>query len=398
MLTAAATALTRTDDTAGVVLVGGSVTLLGWILASLWLVGVLFVDTAIAVAAPIALAPSLVARGYFVRVTRGAIQQERSGGAAGAPSLVDWGELVRDGVKSAVLSAALLAPLGGGLAVVGGAIAALVAGPVDPGSTAAAVESALGPNGPAAVAVVAVGLVAALVGAYLLAFAYLRPAALAAFAASGRLRDGLNPRTVVGVAATGPYATGWTLAVGALAVGYAVAAPTVPLVGGVALAFLARVVAHGLYGRGAADALTSEETESEAQAAVRTDRDAARSGSRTVRRADATRGAEATRGADAARVAAATEKVERARDDPPAPIVSGDGGQPVRSEPPAPVQVGRGVPVDEQGDAETDLADSADAIDGVEAADAGDDSVDARDDSTDGFEWDPALAEAEDKS
>ena len=85
MLTAAATALTRTDDTAGVVLVGGSVTLLGWVLTPLWILGVLFVSPAVAVAAPVALAPSLVARGYFVRVTRSAIQP---GDPAGAPSAV----------------------------------------------------------------------------------------------------------------------------------------------------------------------------------------------------------------------------------------------------------------------------------------------------------------------
>ncbi|WP_096395315.1 DUF4013 domain-containing protein [Halorubrum trapanicum] len=379
MLTAAATALTRTDDTAGVVLVGGSVTLLGWTLTALWLGGVLFVSPAVAVAAPVALAPSLVARGYYVRVTRAAIQTRDS---AGTPSLVAWGELVRDGLKSALLSAALLAPLAGGLAVAGGAVAALVAGPVDPESTATAVESALGPNGPAAVAVVAAGVVAALVGAYLLAFAYVRPAALAAFAASGRLRDGLNPRTVARVAATGPYATGWTLAVGALAVGYAVAAPTAPLVVGVALAFLVRVVSHGLYGRGAADALREGSTrDAAARPSVRTDRDAARSGSRAARRADATRREDANRGAGAARAVDATREIGRARNDPPAPVVSGDGGRPMRSEPPAAVQVGRDVPV-------------ADRRDRSDAAAA---TIEDGSDPAGGFEWGPSLADAEGK-
>ncbi|QKG93280.1 DUF4013 domain-containing protein [Halorubrum salinarum] len=370
MLTAAATALTRTDDTAGVVLVGGSVTLLGWILTPLWLAGVLFVSPAVAVAAPVALAPSLVARGYLVRVTRAAIQP---GEAAGAPSLVAWGELARDGLKSALLSAALLAPLAGGLAVAGGAVAALVAGPVEPTATATAVESALGPNGPAAVAVVAAGAVLALVGAYLAAFAYVRPAALAAFAASGRLRDGLDPRTVAGVAATGPYATGWTLAVGALAVGYAVAAPTVPLVVGVAVAFLARIVAHDLYGRGAADSLTEETAAATAPTATRqpvgTAHDAARSGE------------------EAGAGAGASSGVGPAGDGPPAPVVSGDGGRPMRSEPPAAVQVGRGVSVGEGSDA---------VGDGDPTRPGGAGEGDA--DPTGGFEWGPALSEAEDKS
>ncbi|MGM0448052.1 MAG: DUF4013 domain-containing protein [Methanobacteriota archaeon] len=381
MLTAAATALTRTDDTAGVLLVGGSVTLLGWALTPLWILGVLFVSPAVAVAAPVALAPSLVARGYFVRVTRSAIQP---GDPAGAPSLVAWGELVKDGLKSALLSAALLAPLAGGLAVAGGAVAALVAGPVDPESTATAIESALGPNGPIAVAAIAAGLVAALVGAYLLAFAYVRPAALAAFAASGRLRDGLNPRTVADVAATGPYATGWTLAVGALAVGYTVAAPTAPLVVGVAVAFFARVVAHGLYGRGAAGALRDDSTwTAETRTAVRTARGSARSAVRTARRAGATRGTDATGGAGAAR------NPGRTRGDEPVHIVSGDGGRPMRSEPPAPVQVGRGISVDDRDDAVDG--------DGPDASDAAADIDGDGGDPAGGFEWGPSLADAEDK-
>ena len=406
MLTAAAAALTRTDDTAGVVLIGGAVTLLSWVLTPAWVAGVLFVSPAVAVAAPLALGPWLVARGYFVRVTRSATQ---TGEATGAPSLVAWGELVRDGVKSALVSAALLAPLAGGLVVASVAVAALVVGPVDPGPAAAAVESTLGPNGPAAVAVVAGGVVAAFAGAYLLAFAYVRPAALAAFAASGRLRDGLNPRTVADVAATGSYATGWTLAVGALAVGYAVAVPTAPLVVGVAVAFLARVVAHGLYGRGAADALTQDairDTEVRpsagaardgARSADRTARDGARSADRTARRTDATRGDAPIRGTD------------RARTDPSIPVVSGDGGRPMRDEPPATVQVGRDVLVGGSDDAVGgDAADVTDASDADEEGDAAagegaagegatGEGAAAGEGAAGGFEWGPPLSDGEDK-
>jgi len=406
MLTAAATALARTDDTAGVVLVGGAVTLLAWVLTPLWLLGVLFVNPAVAVAAPVALAPSLVARGYFVRVTRSAIQ---SGDAGGAPSLVAWGELVRDGTKSAALSAALLAPLAGGIAVGVGVVAALVAGPVDPGATAAAVESALGPSGPAAVAVAAAGVGVAFAGAYLLAFAYVRPAALAAFAASGRLRDGLNPRTVADVAATGPYATGWTLGVGALAVGYAVAVPTAPLVGGVALAFLVRVVAHGLYGRGAARAMAEEAQDgvetSPSLGADRADTRAAatRPGGRATGVAGATHRADAARCAGASRSGTttrgrATAESGRAPDGPSVQLVSGDGGRPMRSEPPAAVQVGRAVPVDgEGGGVGGDAADAAGAGDVNDTGDATADPKPDTDAGDDGFEWGPTLDEAEDK-
>ena len=419
MLTAAATALARTDDAVGVALVGGAVTLLAWVLTPLWLFGVLFVSPLVAVAAPVALAPSLVARGYFVRVTRSAIQ---TGDAGGAPSLVAWGELVRDGIKSALLSAALLAPLAGGLAVAVGVVAALVAGPADPGAAAATVESALGPAGPAAVAVAAAGVGVAFVGAYLLAFAYVRPAALAAFAASGRLRDGLNPRRVADIAATGPYATGWTLAVGALAVGYAVAVPTAPLVVGVALAFLVRVVAHGLYGRGAARAMAAgSENWDGAGAAVGAGRADTSAGSQTIGVAGAAGGTGATRGAEPPRGGTATRGTATpesgpAPESPSVQVVSGDGGRPMRSEPPAAVQVGRAVPVGDESDdvegdtgASGDVADAIDASDGDGVADATDtdgtaDASDAAADPNsdaaardDGFEWGPTLDEAEDK-
>ncbi|ELZ57157.1 MULTISPECIES: DUF4013 domain-containing protein [Halorubrum] len=365
MLTAAVTALKRTDDAAGVIIVGGVVTLLAWALTPLWLAGVLFVSPVFLVATPVALAPWLVVRGYFVRVTRHAVD---AGTAADAPPLVAWGELVRDGLKSVLLSAALLAPLAGGLAVVVGVAAALVAGPVAPTSVAADVESALGPNGPTVVAAVVGAAVAALVGAYLLAFAYVRPAALAVFAASGRLRSGLNPRRVVGVAATGPYATGWTLGVAALAVGTAVATPAIPLVVGVAVAFAVRVVAHGLYGRGAGRSMAGGPGDGRA------------TGNPGPRSTDAPgRGdAEGDNGRDLADsgrgVSGRGPTADRGRDGPPTPVVSGDGGRPVRDEPPAAVQVGRAVPVDGDRDAGGD-----------------------RSDADGGFEWGPALDDPEDK-
>jgi len=107
----------------------------------------------------------------------------------------------------------------------------------------------------AAVGAVAGGLVGTVAAAYLLAFAYVRPAALAAFAASGRLRDGLHPRRVGRVAGSGTYATAWLVAAATLGAGYTLAGPFVPLVVGVALVFVVHVAAHGLYGRGAATAL-----------------------------------------------------------------------------------------------------------------------------------------------
>jgi hypothetical protein len=214
---------------------------------------------------------------------------------------------------------------------------------------------------------------------------------------------------VTDVAVTGPYATAWTLGVGALAVGYVVAAPTAPLVVGVALAFLVRVVAHGLYGRGAAGALTSGPAAdiggpvgvdaARGTAATPTTggtgalrEPAAASEGVTGRRAGAARDADEVVGPDAARDPDVTRSPD-ARRSPPTKGVSGDGGRPMRSEPPSAVQVGRAVPVGDEGERVDDGGDAGEGpdSDGERGSDDG-----AGPDG--GFEWGPALDGAEDKS
>lgn len=364
MIRPAAVALARTRDAAGVVLVGGSLTLFGWILALLWVGGLLFVSPLFLVATPVAFVPSLVARGYFVCVTRRAAET----GTTDAPSLVAWGDLLRDGLKSALLSAVLLAPLAVGLAGVAAVGVTAVVGPLDLSVVGAAVDAALGPNGAVAAAVTAGGLFAALVASYLLAFAYVRPAALAAFAASGRLRDGLRPEPVAATARSESYAAAWTTAAAALAVGYAVAVPTAPLLVGAAVAFVVRILAHGLYGRGAAETLRSAET--------------SRDGAPT----DVEGGGRVDVGGFEFGVAEASEAPSvPASDRDSTPVTAGDGGRPWRTEASASVQVGRSVPVGPSA-AAVDPRETGESTDSGDPSDGG------------GFEWGPPLTDSEDKS
>lgn len=353
MLRGAASALARSADSAGVLVVGGLLTLLTWVVTPVWVVGVLYVPP-LFVLAPLALAPAFVARGYLVRVVADA---GSTGNRDGAPSFVAWNDLYRDGVRSVLLSATLLAPLAALLSVVALAAVAAGVGLVDLGPAVEVAERALGPDGPAAVAAAAAGILVLVVAAYLLAFAYVRPAALAAFAASGRLRDGLRPGRIAAVAGSGPYATAWVVAAATLGAGYALAAPLVPLVVGVAFVFVVRIAAHALYGRGAADAVAFD-------AAEPTEPPASVDGPEPP-------------------VGVAESRPDRSEH---APGRSGhapgrlDGGvRPSASEASAAVQTGRTVPLD-AGDAEA----AVDAGDGEAAVDAGDGAaaVDA-----DGFRW-----------
>jgi len=342
MLRGTVSALTRSVDATGVLVVGGLLTLLTWVVTPVWVGGAL-VFPPLVLLAPLALAPAFVTRGYFVRVLTDGVA---TGNAEGAPPFVSWNELYRNGVKSALVSAVLLAPLALGVALVALAGGALQSGLVDPAPVVAAIRGSLGDGGVTAVGGVAGGLVGMVAVAYLLAFAYVRPAAVAAFAASGRLRDGLRPRRVARVAGSGAYATAWVVAAATLGAGYALAGPLVPLVIGVGLVFVVRVAAYGLYGRGAAETLE-------------------------VVDADGTGESTDPAAADAA---------ERSSDLARAPT----------PEMPPGVQTGRTVSLDEPGGA-------VGADGGFEwgAPDGDDDGDDA--DTAGGFEWSTAVADREDK-
>jgi hypothetical protein len=274
MLRAALATPLRSADAAGTLIVGTVLTLLAWVLTPLWVIGTLSAPVLV-LAAPIALAPAFIGRGYLLRVVAvgiGAVDEAGTGSRIGsaadaspeAPPFVRWGRLYRDGVASALLTAAYLLPLVVGLAAVGVAGAFVELGRVDPTPVAesvagtdpagvAGVDAAVPPAAPV------YGIVGAFVAvvslAYLVAFAYVRPAALSALAAEGRLRDGLRPAAVGRVALSGEYAVAWSLAMVTLLTGYVLAAPFVPLLVGVGGVFAVRVVVHTLYGLGAGDVI-----------------------------------------------------------------------------------------------------------------------------------------------
>jgi len=102
--------------------------------------------------APLALAPAFVARGYFVRVLTAGIA---TGNADGAPPFVAWNELYRNGLKSALLSAVLLAPL-----VLGGRARSARDRRSRERARRSRVRRRAGPSGPRRRGVAAVGAVA----------------------------------------------------------------------------------------------------------------------------------------------------------------------------------------------------------------------------------------------
>lgn len=237
MLRDALSVLPRSDDGIGTAIVGGVLLLVTIAFLSLWVAFVVATPVAL-LAAPVALAPALILRGYHVRVVQSGLH-----GETGVPSFVGWGRLYRTGVASLLLSMALLLPAAV-LVLLGGAAAAVIQlGRVDLGGMAEPVYA------------VSIAFLALLLVGYLFAFLYLRPAALASFAATGRLTAGLSPRRVVRVAGSGGFATGWLVAMFLTLAGLTLVGPLVVILVGFPLVFVVRVVAHNLYGRGAAEVL-----------------------------------------------------------------------------------------------------------------------------------------------
>lgn len=252
MLRRVITALARSTDSTGILVVGGVLTISTWISLPLWVAATLAAPP-VAVVGPLVLTPALIVRGYFVRILANGIE---TGNADGAASFIAWNELYRDGIRSMLLSAVLLAPLVFLLAMATLVGVALRSALVDLELIAAAIESVLGPSGTTAVVAAAVGLLTVITVAYLFVYAYVKPAALAAFAVSGQLRDGLRPSRIVRVAGSSQYAAAWVVATATLVAGYAIAGPLVLVMIGGVIVFGSRVIAHGVYGRGARAALS----------------------------------------------------------------------------------------------------------------------------------------------
>ena len=237
MLRDALSVLPRSDDGIGTAIVGGVLLFLTVVFVPLWLA--LLVATPLALLlAPIALAPALVLRGYYVRVIQSGLAGETS-----VPSFVGWGGLYRAGVASLLLSVVLLLPAFFLVALGVAAGAVIQFGRVDLGGMAEPVYA------------VSIAFLTVLLAGYLLAFLYVRPAALGSYAATGRLAAGLSPRVTLRVAASGGFATGWLVAMFVTLAGVVLVGPFVVVLVGFPLLFVVRVVAHNLYGRGAGETL-----------------------------------------------------------------------------------------------------------------------------------------------
>ena len=255
----------RTDDAAGVLVIGTVLTLCSWILVPLWIVASLLAPFLV-VLAPVALAPALVTRGYFLSVLR---EAAADGNAVGAPSFVSWGALYRDGIRSALVSLWYLLPLAGLLALAAATGALVELERIDPDRLVEPVAAATfvgdAPVGEEAAVDALVGVLGGVAGilavGYLVAFVYVRPAALAVLAETGRLRDAIRPGRPLRIALSGDYAAAWILALATVLLGYALAAPFVPLIVGIGLVFTVRIVVHALHGRGAAAALAASRPE-----------------------------------------------------------------------------------------------------------------------------------------
>lgn len=261
MLSEALRVPARGTDATGTLLVGTVLTgataiaVVGWI-------ALLAVDLRFGAAAtPVVFLLGLVVRGYLVRVVAAGINDRSV-----APSFVRWGSLLRDGVRSVFVSVVYALPAAVCLGLAAGAGVATV---VDPPGFAGALQ--------------VLAAVAILIGGfgllcYLLVYLYLRPAARAVLAATGSVRAAINPRRLISVSLSGPYLTGWLIAMGLLTGGPLLVTPLVVLSGlaglydealaaigglltlgvGVILVFWLRMSVAWVTGRGAGPALAAE--------------------------------------------------------------------------------------------------------------------------------------------
>ena len=214
MLSEALRVPARAADATGTLVVGVVLTGVTVIAAVGW-VALLAVAFRLGVAAtPIVFLLGLVVRGYFVRVVAAGVNDRSV-----APSFVRWGSLLRAGVRSTLVSVIYVLPAAVCLGLAGGAGVATV---IDPPGFSGALQ--------------VLAAVAILIGGfgllcYLLVYLYLRPAARAVLAATGSVRAAINPRRSLRVSLSGPYLSGWLIAMGLLTVGPLLVTPLVILAG-----------------------------------------------------------------------------------------------------------------------------------------------------------------------
>jgi hypothetical protein len=323
MLPQALSAPTRSHDAAGTILIGGVLLLLS-LAFPLVLVFALAVSPIWLVLTPLAVFPPLLTLGYDLRVIEAGLRE-----SAATPPFLGWSRLARDGFRSILLGVVCLVP-----AMVVVVAAGLIVAGVQMGQIELTERTATAVTG-----VTTAGAGAFLL-LYLVVFLYVRPATLAVFVATGRMRAALSPRRVFRVALSTDYAIGWTTAAAVLTIGWAIAAPLQLLVVGFFLAFYVRAVASYAYGRGARTRLAELEDASlgaetfarQASPASRADRPSSGAG------AELTADTEPTPATGAGRSTAdRTSAADRS--------VAPSWSPRIEPEAPAAVQVGRDVPV-----------------------------------------------------
>ncbi|WP_224449498.1 DUF4013 domain-containing protein [Haloprofundus salilacus] len=229
----------RTADAVQTLFLGGFLSLLALLVPIGWLATVGTVPFFV-LALPFVLLPPLLLRGYYVRVMQAGLRGEEA-----APSFVRWNRLVADGLRSYAVAFVYLLPV-----VTLWVLVAVVAIAVE-------LRTLGGPTSSVFVTL-STALAAVVSGLYLPVFAYLVPAALVTYAATGRLAAAFSPRTVGRVLVDGEYAKGWAVASLLLFGALTVAVPLSLFLVGVFVLFYLQTVVHSLYGRTARKALAVE--------------------------------------------------------------------------------------------------------------------------------------------
>lgn len=227
MISDALTYLRNSDNALTTVLIGGLLSMIGFLLV-----------------------PILFVNGYLVRVLR-----RTAAGEETPPVFDDWGRMGIEGLKATVIAIVYgFVPLVVGAVLIGGsAVAIATGGSVDGGS--------------AAIGAGIVGLLVSLTITFVLGLVawYIIPAATANFAERGTLAAGFDIGTLRPILFSGTYATGWLLALGVIVGGAIVAGavnaviPVLGAVPGLFVSFYASVAAYYVIGRTWAD-LQSVET------------------------------------------------------------------------------------------------------------------------------------------
>lgn len=230
----------RGEDALTTVLVGGLLPILAILIGFVGLVlTILVIGLAML---PLAVVPGIVLLGYYVSVLRAV-----GSGEPDPPRFRDWKRLFVDGLRHLAITVAYAIPL----FVLSGLFLAVVA----------AGGAASGDATEIAIALAAV-VVGGLAACYLLAFAYVRPLAIANFAREDRLGAAFDLETIRNAGISRGYALAWLLAAPVWVVGGALEGTLSIVLVGFFVGFYADVVRYYLFGRGLRTALGEEDVTS----------------------------------------------------------------------------------------------------------------------------------------